>query len=67
MKYICLIHKENKQYVATIPDLNNVSTFGDTFEEVIHNIKEASELYCEDLKTLPKASNLDIILKNYSK
>ena len=30
----------------------------------MHYIIEASELYCEDLKTLPKASSLEELQKN---
>lgn len=64
MEYIAFIHKENNEYVAVVPDLNFVSSYGDTFIETIHNIVEASELYCEDLKTLPKASSLEELEKS---
>lgn len=63
MEYIAFIHKENDEFVAVVPDLNFVSSYGSDFVEVIHNIKEASELYCEDLKILPKASSLKNLLK----
>lgn len=59
MEYIAFINKENNDYVAVVPDLNFVSSYGSTFKEVVHNIIEASELYCEDLKTLPKSSSLE--------
>ncbi len=62
MEYIAFIHKEDNSYVATVPDLNFVSSYGATFKETVHNIIEASELYCEDLKTLPKASSLEELL-----
>lgn len=64
MEYVVFIHKENEDYVAVVPDLNFVSSYGSNFIEVIHNIKEACELYCEDLKTLPKASDLESLLKS---
>jgi len=63
MEYIAFIHKEDNDYVAVVPDLNFVSSYGSNFVEVIHNIKEASELYCEDLESLPKTSSLDDLLK----
>ena len=63
MEYIAFIHKEEDNFVALVPDLNFVSSYGNTFIETIHNIVEASELYCEDLKTLPKASTLEVLMK----
>jgi len=64
MEYIAFIHKENDDYVAVIPDLNYTSSYGNTFDGAVHHIMEASELYCEDLKTLPKASSLEELQKN---
>lgn len=64
MEYIAFIHKEDDGYVAVVPDLNFTSTYGDTFIETVHSIIEASELYCEDLKTLPKASTLETLMSN---
>ena len=63
MKYIAYINKEDDSYVAAVPDLNYTSSFGDTFEEAVDNIKEAAELYCEDLKELPKVSSFEELLK----
>lgn len=62
MEYIAFIHKEDDNYVAVVPDLNFTSTYGKTFVEAVHYIKEASELYCEDLSILPKASTLETLL-----
>jgi len=62
MEYIAFIHKEDDDYVAVVPDLEFVSSYGSSFPEVIHYIKEASELYCKDLQTLPKASTLEELL-----
>ncbi len=64
MEYIAFIHKEEDDYVAVVPDLNFISSYGDTFIDVVHYIVEASELYCEDLKTLPKASTLEILMNS---
>lgn len=63
MEYIAFIHKENNDYVAVVPDLNFTSSYSDTFTNVVHSIVEASELYCEDLKTLPKASTLEELMQ----
>ena len=63
MEYIAFIHKEDNVYVATVPDLNYTSSFGDTFNDAVHNIIEASELYCEDIDSLPKARALEILEK----
>ena len=63
MEYIAFIHKESDDYVAVVPDLNFVSSYGSNFIEVVHNIKEASELFCEELETLPKPSSLEKLLE----
>ena len=63
MEYIAFIHKEKDNYIAVVPDLNFTSSYGKTFKEAVHNIKEASELYCEDLKSLPKASTLEELMQ----
>lgn len=56
MEYIALIHREDDEYVAVVPDLGYTSSFGVTFADAVHNIMEAAELYCEDLAQLPKSS-----------
>lgn len=63
MEYIAFIHKESDDYVAVVPDLNFVSSYGSSFVEVVHNIKEASELFCEELEILPKPSSLEKLLE----
>jgi len=62
MEYIAFIHKENDDYVATVPDLNFTSSYGKTFVDAVHYIKEATELYREDLNILPRASTLETLL-----
>jgi predicted RNase H-like HicB family nuclease len=64
MEYIAFIRKENDDYVATVPDLNYTSSYGSSFEEAVHNIKEAAELYCEDIAYLPKASSFSQLQEN---
>ena len=63
MEYIAFINKENDTYVAVVPDLNFTSSYGASFQKAVHNIIEASELYCEDLKTLPKPSSLEELMQ----
>lgn len=63
MEYIAFIHKENNDYVAVVPDLNFTSSYSDTFMNAVHSIVEASELYCEDLKSLPKTSTLEKLME----
>ena len=50
--------QETGQVVATIPELNHVSSFGDTFAEAEANVREAALGYLEVLvkerKEIPK-------------
>ncbi len=46
-----VIEKDEHGYFAYCPDLDGCHTQGDTFEEVVANVKEAIELY---LETLPE-------------
>ena len=41
--------KETGRVVATVPELNHVSSFGDTFAEAEANVKEAAFGYLEVL------------------
>ena len=63
MEYVAFIHKEDDAYVSVVPDLNFTSSYGATFQDTVHNIIKASELYCEDLKTLPKALTLEELMQ----
>lgn len=53
MQLSVVIEKEDKFYVARIPDLG-ITTQGKSFEEAMKNAKEAAELYLED-PTVKKA------------
>lgn len=44
---------KTQQFTATIPELNNISDFGETIEEAECNIAKAAELYLEELESLP--------------
>ncbi len=51
MKYTVILERDEDGYfVASVPALSGCFTQGKTLEEVITNIKEAIELYIEDLK-----------------
>ncbi len=49
-KYTAVFTPEKNGYSVTIPALAGCVSEGDTFEEALKNIKEAAELYLEDLK-----------------
>jgi len=44
------IDKKTKQVVATIPELNHISSFGDSFAEAEANVREAALGYLELLE-----------------
>ncbi|MBE3121524.1 MAG: type II toxin-antitoxin system HicB family antitoxin [Thermoplasmata archaeon] len=46
--FSAVVHKEKKYYVAECPEVGTVSQ-GKTIEEAINNLKEATELYLEEL------------------
>lgn len=51
LKYTAVFEPESTGgYSVTIPALIGCISQGETFEEAIKNIKEAAELYLEDLK-----------------
>jgi predicted RNase H-like HicB family nuclease len=49
MRLNAIIEKDENGYFASIPEFKGCFSQGDTFEEVLHNIKEAAELYIESL------------------
>jgi len=59
LKYTAVFEPEKTGgYSVTIPALPGCISEGDTFEKALSNIKEAAELYLEDLnkKDIPKES-----------
>ncbi|HQH73905.1 MAG TPA: type II toxin-antitoxin system HicB family antitoxin [bacterium] len=48
-KVSVVIEKDEAGFFAFCPELEGCHTQGDTFEEVMSNIKEAVELYLETL------------------
>lgn len=53
--YTIIIEKTDSGYSAYVPDLPGCITVGDTVEETRKYIKEAMELYIEQLKSEGKA------------
>lgn len=52
--FTAVIHKEDDLYVAECPEVGTASQ-GDTIEEAITNLKEATELYLEEFP-MPEVS-----------
>ena len=48
-KISVIIEKDGNGYYAYCPELDGCQTQGDTFEEVMTNMREATELYLETL------------------
>ena len=50
MKFKIVIQQdEDGRYNASCPELKGCHSFGNTFEEALKNIREAIELYLEDV------------------
>ncbi len=49
MLFNAIIEKDEFGYFAHIPELKGCVTQGETYENVLENIKEAAELYLESL------------------
>jgi len=60
LKLNVVIEKDASGYYAYCPELPGCQTQGDTFEEVMANIKEAAELY---LETLPRRDQRNLAKK----
>ncbi len=45
--FMAVVHKEESLYVAECPEVGTVSQ-GETVEEALANLKEATELYLEE-------------------
>lgn len=53
--FMAAIHKEEDLYVALCPEIGTASQ-GDTVEEALANLKEATELYLQDFPLSSKAT-----------
>jgi len=64
MEYIAFIYKTQNGYAAFIPDLKELPlSYGKTFEETVHNIRNSAEVFCANLPNVPKPSSLENLLK----
>ena len=45
--FTAVLHKEEEMYVAECPEIGTVSQ-GNTIDEAVSNLKEATELYLEE-------------------
>ena len=54
MIFNVIIEKDENGYFASIPELEGCVSQGDTYEEVINNIKEALDIYLESLSSKEK-------------
>ncbi len=62
--FTAVIRKGEKQFVALCPELDVVSQ-GYTVEEAIENLKEAVELYIEEMGIPEGLSAGDVIVVNF--
>ena len=59
--FTAVLHKEDDTYVAECPEVGTVSQ-GDTVEDAVNNLKEATELYLEEF---PKTKKKRAILTTF--
>ena len=64
MEFTAIIRKGEKQFVALCPELDVVSQ-GYTVEESLKNLKEAVELYIEEMGIPEGASSKDTIVASF--
>lgn len=64
-EYTVIIRKTNLSYIAICLELN-ISSTGDTIEEVEHNLKNAMDIYLEDLSENPKTIVEPISIKDFT-
>jgi predicted RNase H-like HicB family nuclease len=64
MEYILLVFEnaKNDQYVGVFPELDSVSSFGNTVQEAVDNTVEAANLYLEDLDKYPSDLGISTVL-----
>ena len=62
--FTAIIRKGEKQFVALCPELDVVSQ-GHTIEEALKNLKEAVELYIEEMGIPEGISSSDIMVVNF--
>lgn len=65
-KLTAVLWKEKEGYVSKCPELG-VASAGDTVEDALKNLKEASELYLENAKELGILEEIEAELKSEEK
>jgi len=55
--FTAIVHKEDDLYVALCPEVGTASQ-GETIEDAINNLKEATELYLEEFPMKPTYRSL---------
>jgi predicted RNase H-like HicB family nuclease len=65
-KFSVIIEKDSHGYFAFCPELQGCYTQGDTYEEVLENIKDAIHLHIEDRiesgEEIPQAESVSLTL-----
>ena len=64
MEFTAVIKKGEKQFVALCPELD-VASQGYTIEEAIKNLKEACELYIEEMGVPEGISPGDVLVTSF--
>ncbi len=64
MEFTAIIKKGEKQFVALCPELDVVSQ-GHTIEESLKNLKEAVELYVEEMGIPEGSSSKEIFITSF--
>ena len=64
MEFTAIIKKGEKQFVALCPELD-VASQGYTVEEAIKNLKEACELYIEEMGVPEGISSEEILVTSF--
>ncbi len=64
MDFTAIIRKGVKQFVALCPEVDVVSQ-GYTIEEALHNLKEAVEVYIEEMGFPEEISSEDTVIAHF--
>jgi len=65
-RFSVVIEKDSDSYFASCPELQGCYTQGDTYEEVLENIKDAMRLHIEDRidsgEDIPQSASVSLTL-----
>ena len=64
MEFTAIIKKGEKQFIALCPEID-VASQGYTIEEAVKNLKEACELYVEEMGFPEGISSEDILVTSF--